>query len=265
MKSNSANSGINALCQLIETLRGKNGCPWDKKQTPRTLTVYLLEETYELVEAIEKGNPDSVCEELGDILFLILFIARMFQEKGHFDIRDVADVTLEKMIRRHPHVFGGDRIGSADEVKEMWHKIKKKEKNDVQNASILDSVPSRLPALMRAYRISERAAGSGFDWNDLTGVMQKVEEEWSELKAELDQAQGHPDRAALEFGDVLFTLVNVARFAHFHPEMALTGSIKKFEKRFKQMERVISDKGKELGSVSQNEKDRIWEDAKKED
>ena len=258
--------GINALLGLIETLRGANGCPWDKQQTPSTLAVYLVEELYELIDAIESGNPDDVCEELGDVLFHILFIVHLYREEGHFDLKDVVAVTCEKMIRRHPHVFGTDKVADVEAVRAQWHKIKRKEKNHVSKTSILDSVPAKLPALMRAYRISERAAKTGFDWNDMAGVIGKVEEEWSELKSVLtgdNQAGRNQEHAALEFGDVLFTLVNVARFAHIHPETALAGSTKKFERRFKYMEKMFSANHQNLESVSQEELEILWEKAKK--
>jgi tetrapyrrole methylase family protein/MazG family protein len=177
--------GTDAIFKLIETLRGKNGCPWDKKQTPRTIAVYLVEEIYELVDAIESENHNEICEELGDVLFHILFLISLFRETGRFDFMDVIDSNMKKMTRRHPHVFGKDRVDSTDEVRERWHKIKMNEKKRFQETSILDSVPSKLPALMRAYRISERVSKTGFDWSDISGVMSKVEEEWSELKVAL--------------------------------------------------------------------------------
>ncbi|HPA13864.1 MAG TPA: nucleoside triphosphate pyrophosphohydrolase [Desulfobacterales bacterium] len=259
-------SGIDSLMDVIKTLRGEGGCPWDKKQTPRSMTVYLIEEIYELVEAIESGKTQDVCEELGDVLFHVLFLSRMYQEMGEFDIHDVTEVNIEKMIRRHPHVFGGKRVNTAEEVKQRWHQIKMKEKNHRCKTSILDSVPPGLPALVRAYRISERAARTGFDWNDIVGVMQKVEEEWFELKSELrieeNQSGRDSDKIAMEFGDVLFAMVNVARFLHIHPETALRSSIKKFEKRFQYMEKVFSEAGRSLESASQNEMETVWEAAK---
>jgi tetrapyrrole methylase family protein/MazG family protein len=184
---------------------------------------------------------------------------------GRFDIHDVSDINLEKMTRRHPHVFGDDRVDNADEVRERWQKIKMKEKALVPGGSILDSVPSNLPALMRAYRISDRAGKTGFDWDDISGVMQKVEEEWAELKTALSRQDGtpeHQNHLALEFGDVLFTLVNVARFANIHPEFALRDSTKKFENRFKYMERLIEKSRKDIGFVSPEKMDALWEAAK---
>ena len=256
---------INSISDLIEILRGENGCPWDRKQTPETIAVYLLEEVYELVDAIESKDPDGVCEELGDVLFHILFLSILFREMGHFDIKDAIDFNVEKMTRRHPHVFGNESVDTVEDVRALWHQIKKEEKSLAKEASILDSVPAGFPALMRAYRVSERAAKTGFDWNDISGVMQKVEEEWSELKNVLkreNQSQKDQDLLALEFGDVLFTLVNVARFARIHPETALRNSTKKFITRFKYMEKLITESRRNIESVSQEEKDELWEEAK---
>ena len=257
---------IEALIDLIATLRGENGCPWDRKQTPQTIMIYLVEEVYELFEAIESGSPEQICEELGDVFFQILFIAGLFKESGDFDIEDVARVITEKMIHRHPHVFGNDVVNDAEDVKKRWQKLKMKEKNHAGQNSVLDSVPSKLPALMRAYSIAERAAGTGFDWDDISGVMRQAEEEWSELKTELSVAEGkgNRDKVAMEFGDVLFTLVNVARFAKIHPETALADSTMKFEKRFKYMEKKASESGRVFPAVSRDEKESLWEQAKKE-
>ena len=256
---------IDAIIDLIETLRGEKGCPWDKKQTPQTILAYLLEETYELMDAVESGNPAEVCGELGDVLFHIFFLVSLFREMGHFDIKDVVNSNVKKMIHRHPHVFGDGDIDNADEVRKQWYKIKMEEKNASPEGSILDSIPSSLPALMRAYRISERAARTGFDWEDISGVMKKVEEEWSELKGVLKKQKKTPEdhtRLALELGDVLFTLVNVARFTNIHPETALRESTNKFERRFRYMEQRISNGQKDIRSVSQVEKDVLWEQAK---
>lgn len=253
------------LIALIKTLRGDEGCPWDRQQTARSMAVHLVEEVYEAVDAIQAGEPGAVREELGDVLFHIFFIAALFAEQGHFDIRDVIRTSTAKMIRRHPHVFGEERVASADEVRVRWRRIKQHEKGSAEKASILDSIPSGLPALMRAYRVSERAAGKGFDWQTLAGVLEKAEEEWHEFKAEL----GHGDPAvlerqdvAMEFGDILFTLVNVARFARIHPETALTGAIAKFEKRFRHMEREIAAAGRRMESVSFDELQALWQAAK---
>jgi len=252
---------VKRLLELIETLRGENGCPWDKKQNPRTMAVYLLEEVYELVDAIESGKPDDICEELGDVLFHIFFVAKLFEEKGSFDAGDVAGLITEKMIRRHPHVFGSENAENAGEVRKRWHTIKMNEKGRLKNVSVLDSIPGGLPALMRAYRISERAARTGFDWDNIEGVMRKTEEEWSEFQCALKEK--NKAGISVEFGDILFTLVNVARFAAIHPETALKDSIKKFESRFRQMEKSLAESGRNIESVSRNELDELWENVKK--
>ncbi len=258
-------TGIREIVKLIQTLRGPQGCPWDKKQTPRSIAVYLIEEVFELVDAIESGSPVEICEELGDVLFQILFIIQLFEHKGAFGLEQVSDAIVKKMINRHPHVFSDVKIDSADAVREQWHRIKLKEKKHAMFPSLLDSVPAGLPALVRAYRISERAARTGFDWDDIAGVMEKAKEEWGEFNRELinGETDGEAEhRLELEFGDILFTLVNVARFAGIHPETSLTGSIKKFEKRFKYMEAKVSGNGRDIESISREEMDRLWEEAK---
>lgn len=259
LKANRDFSGIGPLFELVKALRGEDGCPWDRKQTPQTMVRYLVEEVYELLDAVESGDFENIREELGDVLFLIVFLVRLFEEQGRFGLEGVVEGSSQKMIRRHPHVFGNDRVSSADEVKQRWHEIKKTEKHP-GIVSVLDAVPSRLPALLRASQISERAARSGFDWDDVSGVIHKVEEEWNELKAELN---GPPsDKVSEEYGDVLFALVNVARFANVHPETALSGAIRKFEKRFKYLEKQVSESGKPMASFTAGQLDQLWEAAK---
>jgi tetrapyrrole methylase family protein/MazG family protein len=258
---------IDRLIRLIETLRGEEGCPWDKQQTSRSMAVYLVEEVYELVDAIESGNIAEICEELGDVLFQILFIACIYQEKGDFTLGDAARESREKMIRRHPHVFGDENLEDAEQVRRQWRRIKKEEQGKAEKSSILDSIPRKLPALMRAYRISERAGGKGFDWDDIHGVVEKTEEEWTEFKHELERQQAHGnnrERLAMEFGDVLFTLVNVARFARFHPETALTDATRKFEMRFRHMEKMIQQRGQGIDTVERCELERLWAVSKNE-
>ena len=259
-------SPFKGLIRLIEHLRGENGCPWDRKQTPQTLSVYLIEEVYELVDAIQSGNPEAVNEELGDVLFLIFFLAAMYQEKGHFDIRETVFANTRKMRNRHPHVFGNTTVDSAEDVRRNWHQIKAAEKSKPESASRLDSVPSQLPALMRAYRISERAARTGFDWDDMGGVLNKAEEEWQELKTELarDASAFNSKDVALEYGDVLFTLTNVARFAGIHPETALSAATRKFENRFTHMERMCSEMGKHFEDLTFDEMHALWFKAKEQ-
>ena len=172
-----------ALKRLIETLRGENGCPWDRKQTPKSMSVFLIEEMYELVDAIANGGADAVREELGDVLFHILFVAAVFQERREFDLADVLGGITEKMVRRHPHVFGEASVETAEDVKKQWHKIKSQEKEARREVSILDSIPKSMPALTRAYRISERAVRAGFDWSDMEGALEKAEEELGRIQA----------------------------------------------------------------------------------
>ena len=257
-------ASIDRLVALIETLRGEGGCPWDQKQTPATMTRYLIEEVYELVDAILAGNPEAVCEEAGDVLFQLLFVVHLFGEAGHFSVQDVIDKNLAKMVRRHPHVFGDATAKTAEKVSENWDRIKKGEKGRPKDDSILESIPKGLPALLRASMVSERAAKTGFDWDDLAGVMAQAMEEWQEFSAELDADNGDAQdgKAAMEFGDVLFTMVNVARFAGFHPETALIRSIQKFEKRFSYLEKRAREADQPLEDLTFSEMHSLWDAAK---
>lgn len=262
-------SELDRLDEIIRILRGDNGCPWDRKQTPRKMALYLIEEAHELLAAIDDDDPDGVREELGDVLFQIVFIARMYQEKGRFDLDAAARTSREKMVRRHPHVFGEESAEDAEAVRRRWHTIKMAEKGGQAPESVLDSVPRSLPAFMRAYRVAERAARTGFDWEDLAGVMEKVEEEWAELKVALADAEASGDETrremvAMEFGDLLFTLANVARFAKIHPETALAGATRKFELRFRHMEAAVARREKKLEELTPAEFDDLWETAKRE-
>lgn len=255
------NQDFFSILELINTLRGKNGCPWDKKQTPDSMISYLLEEAYELQEAIKSGDSDQILDEAGDVLFQLLFIIVLYIEKNAFSLEALIQNNIEKMTRRHPHIFGDVKAETIDKVKENWDKIKEKEKGD-RFKSTIDSVPSGMAPLVRAYTISEKVGRAGFDWDDIKGVKEKVTEEWRELNEALDQK--NPENIALEFGDLLFTLVNVARFAGIHPDAALASSVNKFEKRYKYMEKVLFESGKELISISRQEIDRLWEKAKKD-
>lgn len=255
-KINQPDSLLDSLLRLVATLRGKNGCPWDKKQTPRSVSVYLIEEVFELAEAIAKGDPGEIREELGDVLFHIVFIARMFQETGQFDLQDVAEGITAKMIRRHPHVFGDRTVSGSEEVIQNWHKIKLNERKSSQNLSIFDSVPVSLPSLMRAYRISDRAAQSGIEWTEVTGESQNPDELPQRLEAALRQPD--KDLQSQEFGQLLFALVNICRGAKIHPETALAGTIKKFEQQVKKMQDLIADSNQNLEDLSPAQKAEIW-------
>ena len=249
---------------LIETLRGENGCPWDKKQTPTTMARYLVEEVYELVDAIISKDSIAVCEEAGDVLFQLLFVVNLYRESGKFSLTDVVEKNIEKMIRRHPHVFGDVTAKTPATVSENWDKIKLKEKGGAGGHSVLGSIPQSLPALLRASLVSERAAKTGFDWDDITGVMAKTMEEWEEFSTEINDPEykSGGDKAAMEFGDILFTMVNVARFARIHPETALIQSIQKFEKRFVYMEEKAIQAGRDIASLSMREMHTFWDEAK---
>ena len=239
-KIKSEKDSIKALIALVESLRGEPGCPWDKKQTPRTMLIYLIEEMYELADAIESDSVEDVREELGDVLFHIVFITRLFQETGDFSVYDVARDITEKMIRRHPHVFGTTRVDNTDEIRQNWYQIKQNEKKQSKNESVLDSVPIKLPALMRAYRIGERTAQYGFDGEDRESLLDKLNSEFDQLKLSIQNTRS--DRISYDFGKLLFSLVHLARLLKIHPETALSGANKTFEKRFRQMEKKVSEK-----------------------
>ena len=257
---NESTGAVDRLASIIEKLRGDDGCPWDRKQTPRSIMVYMVEEVYELIDAIEEGDPGKICEELGDVLFQVLFIAAIYQSRGDFTLADAAGLSAEKMIRRHPHVFGDKRADTVEDVKRRWHQIKLQEKAGKEPVSTMDSVPRGMPALLRAYRLTSRAARVGFDWKDATGVLDKIKEETAELESALDQAD--PDRIRGEFGDVFFTFVNLARFLNIHPEVALTEAVNKFVKRFKYMETVLAEEHKTVEGTDFDTLDSLWEAAK---
>jgi len=247
---------LDDLFRLVNTLRGENGCPWDKKQTPESVGIYLIEEVFELVDAIESGNPEQIREELGDVLFHIVFMTRMFEERHEFDLSQVVRAISDKMIRRHPHVFGEMQVSSSAEVVQNWQKIKLSEKQDNKKQSLLDSVPAKLPALMRAYRIADRVAKSGFEIAETDETLKDPSAAADGLPAAL---KNHDRRlAARQFGDLIFSLINIARLADIHPESALAGTVKIFEARFKKMEEQMAQSKRQLDEVSLEEKKRMW-------
>ena len=248
---------VDDLFKLVRILRGDNGCPWDKKQSPESVGIYLIEEVFELVDAIESGNADQIREELGDVLFHIVFLAAMFEERREFDLSQVARTITDKMIRRHPHVFGKTQVSSSEQVVENWHKIKRQEKPKNSKQSLLDSVPAKLPALMRAYRISDRAAKNGFE---ITQTDENLKNP-SNLADGLQTALKNNDKpvAAREIGDLIFTLINIARIADIHPERALSGTVKNFVARFKKMEDLLAESKREFDELSEDEKNRMWQ------
>ena len=253
---------IDRLFNIIRTLRSENGCAWDREQTPETMWKCLAQETYELQEAIVKQDLQNICEELGDVLFQLVFIVEIFQEREEFTLSDVVDNVAQKMIRRHPHVYEDARILTQEELNLQWETIKvlEKKENEQKRASVLDSVPKGMPSLIRALKVSKCVVKEGFDWDNIQEVLDTVKDEINEFEAALKS--GNQNAIIMEFGDILFTLVNVARFAKFHPETALAGSTAKFEGRFRLMENELNKKQIKLKDLSKNQKDLLWSRAK---
>ncbi len=255
------------LVAVMETLRGKNGCPWDKEQTRESLKPFLLEEAYEVLEAIDEEDPEILKEELGDLLFQVLFHSEIAKERGEFGIEDVLAYTIDKMTRRHPHVFGAARSSrkkgtpaTAKEVLARWEELKQKEKRNRKRKSVLDGVPKPLPALMRAYQLQTRASRVGFDWKEMRPVWNKVREEMKELEQAI--GDGQPRQIQAEFGDIFFALVNLARFLKFDPEGSLRKANRRFVDRFHYMEKKAGKSQKTLSNMTLNEMGRLWEEAK---
>ena len=250
------------LLDLIVRLRSAEGCPWDRSRTHADMAGYLIDEAYEVLEAIDRGTPSELMEELGDLLFQILFIARMAEEAGEFDIAAVLSAIGEKMVRRHPHVFGDVRAESVDAVRLNWEQIKRdQEHKGIDRASLCDGIPRSLSTLAKAQRITARASEIGFDWNDTGGVLKKVDEELSEFR----EALAKDDRKAMgeEAGDLLFTLVNLCRFAGVDAEVALRISLGEFTRRFAYIEQELAARGKTPADSTLAEMDRLWNQAKK--
>ena len=242
------------LLNIMDDLRAQ--CPWDKKQTMQSLRHLTIEETYELGDAILDNDLQEVKKELGDLLLHIVFYAKIGSETGDFDIADVANGVCEKLIIRHPHIYGDIKVDNEEDVKRNWEKIKLKE----GNKSVLGGVPKSLPALVKASRIQDKAAGVGFDWDNIDDVFAKVKEEIKELHAEV-KAQKHTAIEA-EFGDVLFSLINYARFLKVNPEDALERTNKKFIARFQYLERKAAESGKSLRDMTLAEMEAYWQEAK---
>lgn len=248
------------LVGIMKKLRHpRRGCPWDLKQTPASLKEYVLEEAHELIEAIDGGDADAVREELGDLLLQIVFLAQLAEEEDKFSIGDVISGISEKLVRRHPHIFGSVRVSGADEVKANWEKIKIAEKN---KQSVISDYPSSMPSLLLANRIASQAAGVGFDWDDAGKAFAKVAEEIEELRVEIAEKRLH--EAEDEIGDLLFAVANVARLLKINPEFALARTNKKFTRRFRFIEAELKKQGKDIADVSLPEMEALWQRAKKE-
>lgn len=245
------------LVEIMQRLLAPNGCPWDREQTLETLRPYVIEEAHEVVDAIDRGAPDELREELGDLLLQIVFQAELARAQGWFGPDDVVAAICEKLVRRHPHVFGDQKVSGTAEVLANWEKIKAREK---EGRGVLDGVPKALPGLLRASRMGEKAARVGFDWPDLTGARAKVDEEL----AELDEAVrgGDRERVEHELGDVLFSLVSVARKLDVDPEAALRGTLERFAQRVRWVENQAKQNGQDLAALDEAQLDALWREAK---
>jgi MazG family protein len=251
------------LVAIMDRLRDPGGCPWDREQTIHTLAPYFLEEAYEVVDAIASGDPAKLREELGDLLLQIVFVSRIAGERGWFDVDDVSEGISEKMVRRHPHVFGDRQVEGSAEVMRNWEDIKKEERSGEPGASVLDGVPSSLPALLKAFRMTEKAAAVGFDWRKPIDVMDKMREEMGELQTELE-AGDHvvDDRVRAEMGDILFVMANLARHLGVEPETALQQTNGTFLRRFRAMEERARKSGRDFRQMELAEKDALWDEVK---
>ncbi len=244
---------------VLDTLREK--CPWDRKQTNESLRPNTIEETFELCDALMKNDKANICKELGDVLLHVAFYAKIASETGDFDIADVCDRLTEKLIFRHPHVYGEAKADSAGEVAQNWEQIKRKEKDG--NKTVLSGVPEALPSLIKAYRIQDKARNVGFDWEKREDVWVKVSEELGELKVELEK----DDREAAtdEFGDFLFSVINAGRLYHINPDNALERTNRKFIRRFNYVEQAVVNGGRELKDLTLSEMDALWDEAKRQE
>jgi tetrapyrrole methylase family protein/MazG family protein len=251
------------LVALMARLRGPDGCPWDRKQTPESLKPFLVEECYEVIDALDEGSPAKVKEELGDLLFQIIFHARIAEERGQFSIQDVIAANIEKMVRRHPHVYGDADLSTDKEVLANWEEIKKKEKGYEERTSVLEGVPRHLPSLLRAHSLQERAARVGFDWSRIEEALPKLDEEISEFKESLKTED--PAGMEEELGDIFFMLVNISRFLGVNPEDALRKTISKFIRRFRYIEEHAADAGRTLGDMTLDQMEQLWQESKGKD
>jgi XTP/dITP diphosphohydrolase len=245
------------LLQIMDELREK--CPWDKKQTFESLRPNTIEETFELADALLKGNKKEISKELGDVLLHVIFYAKIGSETNDFDIHDVCENLSNKLVYRHPHVFGNhDGVENANQVTQLWEQIKQTEKDG--NKSVLSGVPNALPSLIKAYRVQDKARGVGFDWEERSDVWKKVKEEISEFEQEVENMDA--DKAEAEFGDLMFSLINAARLYKINPDNALERTNQKFISRFNYLEEKTLKQGKDLKSMTLEEMDKIWDEAK---
>ena len=249
------------LLQTIQTLRSKDGCLWDRKQKKEDMAKYILEETYELIDAIENGSPEAIKEEMGDLLFQILFLAHISGEAGDFRLPDIMNDVNEKMIRRHPHVFGNTSVENIDEIKNNWEDIKRNvEKRNENRRGLFDNIPRSMPTLERAQKVTEAASRVGFDWARTEEVLAKIEEELHEFKSSLAANDSKCIRE--EIGDLLFSLVNISRFVNVNAEESLRASLAKFICRFSYIQEKLAEQGKDPAGASLQEMDDLWNESK---
>ncbi len=243
--------------EIMARLREPGGCPWDREQNLQSLKIYLIEECYEVLDAMERGTPQEHSEELGDLLLQVLFQARIREEEKVFDIWDVIETLNQKLVGRHPHVFGDMKVKDSKEVLKNWSDIKlKKEKK----SSVLSGIPQQLPAMIKAFRVQQKVSGVGFDWQEIKGVVEKIDEELGELKEAMDGA--NRENIMDELGDLLFSVINLARFIDMDPESALLNTCQKFINRFQKLEDKVRVNGWELTDMSLEKMDEIWEEIK---
>jgi len=256
------------LYNIIRTLRGPDGCPWDRKQTAKSLGPNLLEEVYEMIDAVENEDHENITEELGDIFLVTTMISYIFEQEKSLKLEDIFDGISEKLVRRHPHVFGDIVKENADEVVELWDHIKKNvEKKNVRMESILDSIPRTMPPLERAYKIQKKASKAGFDWDSVNDVIEKLHEELNELKDAVfsDTKSKNEQHIEEEIGDVIFSIINISRFLKIDPALALHRTNGKFIERFHYIERKMAESNLELKKENFNIMDRLWEEKKSKD
>jgi MazG family protein len=260
------------LVEIMATLRGPDGCPWDKQQDFNSLKPMLVEEVYEVLEAVENNDSEGLSEELGDLLLHVVFHAQLGKETGQFDIDTVIGKISDKLVRRHPHVFGSETASTPEEVIKNWEAIKAQEKAEKlknrtpEQRSLLEGIPSKLPAIHEAHQISSRAARVGFDWPDVNGIFDKLQEEVRELQEVISSSSGEEKRDRLEdeIGDMLFVIVNIARYLKIDSESALKRANRKFKSRFQYMEKELAGQGKTLDQTSLDEMEALWQKAKSE-
>lgn len=251
------------LVEIIAKLRSDNGCPWDKEQTHDTLKTGIIEEAYEVIETIDQKDYDKFQEELGDLLMQVLLNAQIAKDEGRFDILGVIQKISEKLIRRHPHVFGDLTVKDSQEILRNWERIKSEERAEKNENSLMDGIPINLPALIQARKVQSRASRVGFDWDKADDVIKKVEEEVAELKESVRKSD--KENIEEEIGDILFSIVNLSRFLEVEPEGALRRTTAKFVRRFKKLESIIANKGKNITDFDLAELDKIWDSIKEEE